>query len=467
MAMMKPGFDSDWYRWVVWPVLVVLVVAVPARAEVSEPVCGVVDIDGIGWQRLRSITGAAGVDWWVEFGPQLLLCGDASVFDRVGPATMVAGPLDASDVWIVRGFDAVELAQMDHRVVAGEPRFGVVLGSSGSGIDGMAGDDSHDRRIVRARKNTIVVRQGANRPPRTGEAFGPEIQAIVDEVDGDRWFADVVTLASYNRYTYGPDILQARDWLVQQFGGLPGLEVETPSFPVGGTTAYNVIATMVGTGFPDDWYIVGGHYDATSEDPDTAAPGAEDNASGCAGVLEMARILTDHPPQATVLFICYSGEEQGLVGSFDHVADLLASDQLWKVQAMLNMDMIGYTGDPDLDCLLETEEFAQTLLNLFSDAADQFTELRIETSLFAWGSDHVPYLGEGVPALLTIENDWSFYPYYHTTGDLPEHLTVAMGEEILKMNVAAMAEMAGASADLDFRDGFELGDTAAWSATIP
>ena len=183
-------------------------------------------------------------------------------------------------------------------------------------------------------------------------------------VDGDRWFADVVVLASYNRYTHGPGIHGARDWLVSQFQSLPGLQVTTSSFMVGGTVAYNVLATLVGQERPDDWYIIGGHYDATSEIPLQEAPGAEDNASGCAGVLEMARIFAAHPPEATVLFNCYSGEEQGLFGSNDHVDDLVAAGVLSNVQTMLNLDMIGYTSDGDLDCKLETDPFAEPLLDL-------------------------------------------------------------------------------------------------------
>jgi Zn-dependent M28 family amino/carboxypeptidase len=137
---------------------------------------------------------------------------------------------------------------------------------------------------------------------------------------------------------------------------------------VGGTVAYNVIATLTGTTRPDDWYIVGGHYDSISEAPLTAAPGAEDNASGCAGVLELARVLTAAPPEGTVLFICYAGEEQGLLGSEDHVADLLASGNASKVQAMLDLDMIAYTADGDLDCLLE-RGLRQFLVDLPADAA--------------------------------------------------------------------------------------------------
>ena len=72
---------------------------------------------------------------------------------------------------------------------------------------------------------------------------------------------------------------------------------------------------------PDDRFVVGAHYDSISGNP-FDAPGAEDNASGCAGVLEIARIFAANPPEATIHFVCYAGEEQGLHGSTAHVADL-------------------------------------------------------------------------------------------------------------------------------------------------
>ena len=89
------------------------------------------------------------------------------------------------------------------------------------------------------------------------------------------------------------------------------------------------------------------------------------------------------------------------------------------------------------------------------------------TSLYAFGSDHVPYLNQGIPALLTIENDWNQYPDYHSTGDLPVNITLAMGREILKMNVATVAQLAGSGLSHLFFDGFESGDMSAWSASVP
>src|SRR5262249_18062413 len=154
------------------------------------------------------------------------------------------------------------------------------------------------------------------------------------------------------------------------------LTVTTQSFNVPGSpsvTSYNVIATLAGTTRPNDWYIVSGHFDSTSENTSQAAPGSEDNGSGTAGVLEMARIFTAHPPDATVLFICFSGEEQGLYGSTAYASNLVSTGQNANIRAVLTMDMIGYTGDSDIDCLLETGSIGQFMIDAYSAAAAQYT----------------------------------------------------------------------------------------------
>jgi Zn-dependent M28 family amino/carboxypeptidase len=178
----------------------------------------------------------------------------------------------------------------------------------------------------------------------------------------------------------------------------------------------------------------------------------------------MARVFARYRPTVTVIYICFSGEEQGLWGSSDHAAGLVSAGDDGKVQAMLNMDMIGYTGDlANPDVLLETGSSHQSLLTVFSAAAAAHTDLSIATSLFAWGSDHAPYIAEGMPALLTIENDWGSYAHYHKSTDTADKLVPAMALKILKMNVAAMAELMGVL----FVDGFESGSADGWSATDP
>ncbi len=314
--------------------------------------------------------------------------------------------------------------------------------------------------------NRVLARRWARDRHGVGEALtDPQIAALLDQIDRNRWLADVGTLAAWNRWTRGSEVLSARDWLVTQFSGLDGFSVATASFPVSYSTGWNVIATLPGTLRPDEWYVVGGHYDSTSDNPSFAAPGADDNASGCAGVLELARLFAAHPPDATILFVCFSGEEQGLYGSEDYVADLAAAGQLGRVQGAYVLDMIAFTAGAQLDCILETETFAQPWLDHFADAAADFTTLGIVMEYGVCCSDHAPFLWQGRPAVLAIEADYPSNPNYHTQNDLPGYLNPLLAEQILRMGGGALLRLAGSTTI--FVDGFESAGTQRWSSTSP
>ena len=466
-----------------------------------------VDIRGLSATSLAALQAAPQLDWWVELDDQMLVSASAS--GLAGLAALADGPplkiLDLevrpSDLYFIRRGHAEQLASGNFDVLARGGRFAVVQSHGGPPVPTSLHDDmtllpgeseisnvpaqgAHRREkslhatVLPFVPNVALARQ-LRRPTAKEEdrdagdvlrqRYGAEAaslaQELVDQVDANRWFADIEVLAGFNRYTHSSELLQVRDWLVQQFDALPGLVVTTDAFQVGGTTAFNVISTLQGTVRPDEWHIIGAHYDSISQNTSSSAPGAEDNASGCAGVLEMGRIFAANPPQETVLFICYSGEELGLLGSEHHAADIVTAGDADKIETMLNMDMIGYSSDADLDCLLETDPPFASLLDPFADAAAAYTNLRIVTSLFAFGSDHVPYLNRDIPSLLTIENDWDEYPGYHRTSDLPANIDLAMGGETLRMNVGAMALRIGATATAEealFRDGFESGDASAW-----
>ncbi|MCP3956363.1 MAG: Zn-dependent exopeptidase M28 [bacterium] len=464
--------------------LLVALLATAARGDGFEPaetrVCGTFAIRDLGFERLSALERTPDLETWAELDDLLFACGTEEAFDRLSAAGHAAtrrwAEVPRGSLFVVRGAhpgSGRETGGLE--ILARGGPYSLVWPGTGAARRALAagrlpGETSGDHagcghsHVQPLAGQMVLARQSSNRAPRGATVFGPEAEQAADAVDGDRWLADVATLAGWNRYTHGPQIDLARDWLVARWSAMPGLAVSTQSFQVGGTTADNVIAVLPGSTRPDDWVLVGGHYDATSEAPFTAAPGAEDNASGCAGVLEMARVLTAMPPEATVVFICYSGEEQGLYGSVDHASRLVDQGDDSKVDLMLNMDMIGYTGDADLDCLLETDPPFASILEPFEDAADAYTMLRIVTSLFAFGSDHVPYLDRDMPALLTIENDWDNYPSYHSTTDLPDNLTLEMGTQTLRMNAAVLAHVAGAAVmEVPiFADGFESGDTGAW-----
>src|SRR4051794_18805499 len=148
----------------------------------------------------------------------------------------------------------------------------------------------------------------------------------------------------------------ARDYIKRQFdeiaktaGGRMTVELQSYVQPPASripsdTTITNVVATLHGTDpkSADRVYIVGAHYDSRRTDVLDGtgdAPGANDDGSGTSAVLELARVLAPKPTEATIVFVAYAGEEQGLYGS-NHLADV-AQQQGWNIQGVLNMDIVG------------------------------------------------------------------------------------------------------------------------------
>lgn len=417
-------------------------------------------IDGLGYERLAETQSHPEVRW-VELGTELLLCGGAESVYRASDGLRVLREIavEPNDLVLMQGF---RRSLHDGRdVLASGGRFAVVIRNAPR-IDDQADGDTHfghaHSTTLGVPWSRVVVRLDVNRPPRSERTAGsPQVRShqvdnLVTSIDGARWLSDVGTLATWDRHSLRSGIAGARDWIQAQFFAMPGMSVQLDPFLLSGVTIHNVIATLPGSTRPDEIVIVGGHYDAIGG---TFSPGAEDNASGCAGVIEIARVFAARPPPATMVFVCYSGEEQGLRGSQHQVGDLIASGDDERVVHMLNMDMIGYTGDAELDCLLETENPFAGLLDIYADAAAQYTTLSIATSLFAFGSDHVPFLDAGLPALLTIENDWDSYPAYHQSDDVAANVDLDMGTQILRMNVAALAAIMGVGGEEVFANGFE------------
>ena len=285
-----------------------------------------------------------------------------------------------------------------------------------------------------------------------------DIAALVARVDGNRWHADVATLARFGastsdgwgtRRTLTAGNLAARDWIAATFTDL-GWSVSFQSFFLIGGASYNVIGERRGFAYPEDIYIVGAHMDSTSPQSTTLAPGAEDNAGGTAALLEIARVLQDRRPASTIRLIAFSGEEQGLVGSSAYVSYLRdKSQELERVRGVYILDMIGYTSDPSyLHVVLESRNptlypWMGDLRDHLASVAATYTTLRVFVSNGLSGSDHVPFLYRQVPAVLLIGAQAREYPYYHTTEDLPSHVVPAQGAEIIKLLVATLADRPG------------------------
>jgi hypothetical protein len=475
--------------------LAALALAATASAHASEPPrdqCVVATISSGGAapaDRLRALVSSG---YWVEADHRLLLC----VRGQTRSAELLAAKVGALGVpveAIATDVDRDRLAYLREtrdlraevlgRVLVRSARWALVEvaetadaelldGLRRAGKSTSAGPDAVAPALFGFAPDRVLARHWTRSDRSLGEALtDPQIGAILDELDTTRWFGDVSTLAGWNRWTRGLQVLSARDWLVAEFSSLEGTTVTTSDFWVPpnswpGAWGYNVIATIPGSSRPDDWYLVGGHYDSTSSNLPNEAPGADDNASGCAGVLELARLFSAHPPDATMIFVCFSGEEQGLYGSDDYVNELIASGQLGRIQGALVLDMIAYAATAQLGCILETETpVGQSFTDAVADAALDFTSLDIVREYGVCCSDHAPFLWAGRPAALAIEEDYPSNPNYHTPNDLPGYLQPALAGQILRLGAGAMLRLAGSSTI--FVDGFESGGTLRWSALVP
>src|SRR5687767_6714122 len=141
------------------------------------------------------------------------------------------------------------------------------------------------------------------------------------------------------RFTMGPGDANAKDYLVNRITAM-GLTAELDPFTVAGETANNIIVKHPGTVEPNVVFIYSAHYDSTSNTAATSAPGADDNGTGVAAVLEAARLMTKHPFKYSVWFVFTAAEEQGSLGS-KHIVQWLPMEGL-DVRGAIAPDMIGY-----------------------------------------------------------------------------------------------------------------------------
>jgi len=418
-----------------------------------------VDISSVGFEGLENLKyHTPEQSWWIELGDTLLMHGTQNTGEYLQRSGLLVGsdPVeDNCDSITIVGKRRSSLFEL---IVPGKilmQSFGITIYKHNSSDEAHAWysyvksqEKGGQTSILPFQPNLVLVRKASNEK-RTTQIKKPEdIPELVALVNENRWYSTVVSLAGYNRYTHGSGIRNAESWIIAQIRAISSsIQVTTQQFSVGGTAAYNIIARINGITRPNDWYVVGAHYDSTSQSPTASAPGAEDNASGTAGVLEMIRIFYANPPPATVFFILYSGEEQGLVGSTAHVRQLINNGDRSKLKFALIMDMVGYTSSQNsLNVIVESYQDYDAELQTFVNCAyDYVSNLGVYVSYNPFGSDHMPYLQNGFASALAIDYDWDSYPHYHRTTDVPNNLTPGIGRRIVQMNVATLATLMGMS----------------------
>lgn len=313
--------------------------------------------------------------------------------------------------------------------------------------------------IVKLPAARVLPRAQPLEGPPVRSAYNSDIQAMVDAVSPTLLTGHVCKLQDDDRQAYCNELGgrhsyatakldEAARYLSSQFSAL-GLNVSYDAFLYAGWPLTNVVAELPGVGPGSDRvYIVCAHYDSTSDDRNhVVAPGADDNASGAAAVLEAARVLSQYHFAHTLRFVHFSGEEQGLIGSSHYAAQAYARGD--AIDGVINLDMIGYESVPPNDHIVELHAGTDPASIALADAVTANISafgLALAPQVITTGatdrSDHASFWAFGYPAILCIEDFQDFSPYYHRMTDTLAHMRPALMVEFTKATVASVAELA-------------------------
>lgn len=245
----------------------------------------------------------------------------------------------------------------------------------------------------------------------------PEIYDYVAEVDTTNIMNTIQHLQNYGtRKCFHANALLAQDWIKEKFDSLQ-LETELHDFPLWSMNpSDNVIATYTGLLTPDEYVMVGSHYD--SEASGNNAPGADDNASGTAAVIEIARILSKYQFEKTIVFCTFSAEELGLIGSDAYVKR--CKNEGKNIVGYVNLDMIGYQA-PGAGFFTDIiyPASAAPLAEFYKGTTALYIEDFVTNNGFLSGgdSDHTSFNKYGYQGIFPFEDDHAYSPFIHTAAD--------------------------------------------------
>ncbi len=265
--------------------------------------------------------------------------------------------------------------------------------------------------------------------------------------------------AFQTRFSYSDSIVAASEWIHDKFIEFGYTNVVYDSFRLAGTWQRNIVATRPGTVRPDEVIVIGGHYDTIiTRDSDCDhhvwAPGADDDGSGTALTLDMARILAGEDLESTLKFVAFASEEQGLYGSW-HFAEEAYNNGM-DIRLMINMDMVGTLNDEILDILIHADETSIGFAQLMSTFARENTDLIPEILIGQSGSDHWPFMQYGFHTVWVMEADFSLY--YHQCTDMVETLDIPYMVQVEEMIVPTIIAVANAPSTPDGLMARDRGD---------
>lgn len=312
-------------------------------------------------------------------------------------------------------------------------------------------------------------------------ALNPKITSFIQEVSSENVEVFLKKLASFQtRHVHSSDregfgIKAAAEWLQTEFQSLnPRLKVSLDTYelpPQGGrigrpTTIRNVVAVLPGrqTGPDEHIFVLNAHYDTVArtadgtwsrDDFDNFAPGVNDDASGVAALLELARVFKDAEFDATIYFVAFSGEEIGLVGSTLMAARLKEENK--NICGVIGLDMIGnieggsgriensrirvFSDGPVDSPSRQLARYAKHVGERYFPSVE--VDLIYRADRFGRGGDHTPFVQEGWAGIRLMEANEN-YSRQHTIDDTFDHMSLGYCTRNIRIVGSVLASLAAA-----------------------
>lgn len=337
----------------------------------------------------------------------------------------------------------------------------------------------------------------------------PDIEQMVKEVSPDSLQSYIKTLVGFgtrntlsNQSSSTRGISAARNWVLGRFQNMQKQSagritafIDTTTLPPDGRRVDrnvllgNVVATLKGTD-PNDKriFIISGHLDNMRSSPTDStgdAPGANDDGSGTAAVIECARVMSKHAFPATIIFVAVSGEEQGLLGA--NFMSEKAKKENWNIEAVLNNDIVGSNNSNETNIIdntkirvfseglpafeteknsvnirmlgLENDGKARQLARYVKEVGERYVDnlqvvMIYRNDRFLRGGDHTPYVQRGYAAVRFTEMNENYTRQHQNIrtenniayGDLEMHIDYEYLRKNTAMNLANLANLAKAPA---------------------
>lgn len=280
---------------------------------------------------------------------------------------------------------------------------------------------------------------------------GVDLDSLIGLVSQDSLESYTYRLQAFYRRPSGSDSnYAAADWTIAKFQEFGYDSAYSDAFTISiwgvPTLVENTVAVKLGTRFPERYIVVCGHRDGVD-----TSPAADDNGSGTASTLEIARVLKDVETYCSFLFVTFDAEEDGLIGS-EHFADEASADGdtiIW----VLNADMIAYYENSNQAKLYHGTD--QTYSELWQTLAQSLVGISGELTGSSSGSDHYPFQQAGYP--VTFTHEYVFSTVYHSSHDSTSYMNFEYMTRMVKASVAtaymAMLDATAPLLEFEYPDG--------------